>query len=76
MEDRKFFTLDSEQFFLDSAPEDVTKLIKSIEIIQKEIANIEISLDIAQIARNHLVDKIKEFTPQMERVIKDKTLFD
>lgn len=65
---REVLTLDSAKFYLDTAPEEVTKLIQSIDIVQKEFDKVKLQEEIIQIARNALVEQIKNFIPQMEKV--------
>lgn len=65
---REMFTLNGVSYFSDSVPEESKVLFKDIAVIDQEMSKLQTSIDIAQIAKSALVDRIAGFSDNFETV--------
>jgi hypothetical protein len=71
-EERKVITLDGVQYYIDSIPEDATQILNGIITVNTELAQLERSALIANIARESLSAKLAPMLEKFEKVPETK----
>ena len=71
-EERKVITLDGVQYYIDSIPEDATQVLNGIITVNTELAQLERSALIANIARESLSTKLAPMLETFEKVPETK----
>jgi len=66
--EREIFTLNEISYFTESLSDEANHYIKNINIIEAEVQRIQLSLDIAKIAKDSFISKLEELVDEFEPV--------